>query len=101
MTNPVGSAMSVVLVWRLRRWISWQDAYKILKEDGFDVTIVQNPTTSLAADVAATKLVLATQKLPVILVGHSYRWRGDHGSWKRSQGESARLCRAFADKENR
>jgi pimeloyl-ACP methyl ester carboxylesterase len=33
---------------------------------------VQNPTTSLADDVAATKRVIAEQKGPAILVGHSY-----------------------------
>src|SRR5258707_672612 len=50
----------------------WEDTYKILKSDGYDVSIVQNPTTSLADDVAATKRVLAMQQGPVILVGHSY-----------------------------
>jgi pimeloyl-ACP methyl ester carboxylesterase len=50
----------------------WEDVYKILKKDGYDVSIVQNPTTSLADDVAATKRVVAAQKAPVILVGHSY-----------------------------
>ena len=50
----------------------WEDVYKILKKDGYDVSIVQNPTTSLADDVAATKRVIADQKGPVILVGHSY-----------------------------
>jgi pimeloyl-ACP methyl ester carboxylesterase len=50
----------------------WEDVYRILKKDGYDVTIVQNPTTSLADDVAATKRVIASQKEPVILVGHSY-----------------------------
>jgi pimeloyl-ACP methyl ester carboxylesterase len=50
----------------------WEDVYKILKKDGFDVSIVQNPTTSLADDVAVTKRVIAAQKEPVILVGHSY-----------------------------
>ena len=50
----------------------WAEVYKILKKDGFEVTVVQNPTTSLAADVAVTKLALASQTLPVILVGHSY-----------------------------
>ncbi|MES1159013.1 MAG: alpha/beta hydrolase [Terricaulis silvestris] len=48
------------------------DGYKQLREDGFMVSIVQNPTTSLADDVAATKLVLDGQDKPVILVGHSY-----------------------------
>jgi pimeloyl-ACP methyl ester carboxylesterase len=50
----------------------WEDVYKILKKDGYTVSIVQNPTSSLLDDVAATKRILARQKLPVILVGHSY-----------------------------
>jgi pimeloyl-ACP methyl ester carboxylesterase len=50
----------------------WESVYKILKNDGYDVSVVQNPTLSLADDVAATKLVLAAQDRPVILVGHSY-----------------------------
>src|SRR5437868_846231 len=50
----------------------WEDVYRILRKDGYDVSIVQNPTTSLADDVAATKRVLAEQKSPAILVGHSY-----------------------------
>ncbi len=48
----------------------WEGVYKILKKDGYNVSIVQNPTTSLADDVAATKRVLATptdlQSLSVI-----------------------------------
>jgi pimeloyl-ACP methyl ester carboxylesterase len=50
----------------------WQGVYQQLKKDGYDVTVVQNPTTSLADDVAFTKRVIAEQKTPVILVGHSY-----------------------------
>jgi pimeloyl-ACP methyl ester carboxylesterase len=50
----------------------WEDVYRILKQDGYRVGIVQNPTTSLADDVAATQRVIAEQKGPVILVGHSY-----------------------------
>src|SRR5580658_7278863 len=50
----------------------WEDVYQILKKDGYRVSIVQNPTTSLADDVAATKRVIAEQKGPAILVGHSY-----------------------------
>src|SRR6476659_330660 len=50
----------------------WEDVYRILKKDGYTVTIVQNPTTSLEDDVAVTRRALATQKGPVILVGHSY-----------------------------
>ena len=50
----------------------WEDVYKILRKDGYNVSIVQNPTISLADDVAATKRVVAAQKGPVVLVGHSY-----------------------------
>jgi pimeloyl-ACP methyl ester carboxylesterase len=50
----------------------WEDVYRILKKDGFQVGVVQNPTTSLADDVAVTKRAIAEQKGPVILVGHSY-----------------------------
>jgi pimeloyl-ACP methyl ester carboxylesterase len=50
----------------------WEEVYKLLKKDGYTVTIVQNPTISLADDVAVTKRVLATHDGPVILVGHSY-----------------------------
>jgi pimeloyl-ACP methyl ester carboxylesterase len=50
----------------------WEGVYNILKRDGYDVTIVQNPTTSLADDVAFTKRVIAAQKGKSILVGHSY-----------------------------
>jgi pimeloyl-ACP methyl ester carboxylesterase len=50
----------------------WEDVYKILKKDGYEVSIVQNPTVSLADDVAATRRVIGVQKGPVILVGHSY-----------------------------
>jgi len=50
----------------------WEGVYKILRKDGFAVSIVQNPTISLADDVAVTKRVIAGQAGPVILVGHSY-----------------------------
>jgi pimeloyl-ACP methyl ester carboxylesterase len=50
----------------------WEDVYKILKKDGYKVSIVQNPTSSLADDVTFTKRVIARQDRPVILVGHSY-----------------------------
>jgi pimeloyl-ACP methyl ester carboxylesterase len=50
----------------------WQGVYQILKRSGHNVTIVQNPTTSLADDVAATRRAIAEQDGPVTLVGHSY-----------------------------
>src|SRR6201988_2931120 len=50
----------------------WEGVYGILKKDGYDVSIVQNPTLSLAGDVAATRQIIAQSKNPVVLVGHSY-----------------------------
>ena len=73
MSNLATSMPSVVLVHGgFVDGSGWQAVYQILKKDGYDVSIVQNPTTSLAADVFATRQVLAQQKQPVILVGHSY-----------------------------
>ena len=50
----------------------WEGVYTTLKKTGYNVSIVQNPTISLADDVAVTKRAIATQDGPVILVGHSY-----------------------------
>jgi pimeloyl-ACP methyl ester carboxylesterase len=50
----------------------WEGVYKILTKDGFTVSVVQNPTKSLADDVATTKRIIDAQDGPVILVGHSY-----------------------------
>jgi pimeloyl-ACP methyl ester carboxylesterase len=50
----------------------WEGVYQILRKDGYPVSVVQNPTESLAGDVAATKLVLDGIDGPAILVGHSY-----------------------------
>src|SRR3984893_14074889 len=50
----------------------WEGVYRTLKKDGYNVSIVQNPTLSLADDVAVTKRTLVSQDGPVILVGHSY-----------------------------
>lgn len=50
----------------------WEGVYKILTGKGYKVSVVQNPTVSLADDTAATKRVVAVQDGPVVLVGHSY-----------------------------
>jgi pimeloyl-ACP methyl ester carboxylesterase len=50
----------------------WEGVYRGLKKKGYNVSIVQNPTLSLADDVAVTKRILASQDGPSILVGHSY-----------------------------
>src|SRR5436853_5790292 len=50
----------------------WEGVYNILRKDGYTVAVVQNPTISLADDVAVTKRVIDAQTGPVVLVGHSY-----------------------------
>jgi pimeloyl-ACP methyl ester carboxylesterase len=50
----------------------WEEVYKILKNDGYKVSIVQNPTITLVGDVAAANQVIDAQDGPVVLVGHSY-----------------------------
>jgi pimeloyl-ACP methyl ester carboxylesterase len=50
----------------------WRGVYNDLTARGYRVTIVQNPLTSLADDVAATRRAVKRQDGPVILVGHSY-----------------------------
>ena len=50
----------------------WEGVYNILRKDGYTVAVVQNPTISLADDVAVTKRAIALQTDPVVLVGHSY-----------------------------
>ena len=71
----------------------WEGVYKALKKDGYTVAIVQNPTNSLAEDVAVTKRTIAAQNGPVILVGHSVRWSRDHGSGERPERGRAGLRR--------
>ncbi|MBW4471472.1 MAG: alpha/beta hydrolase [Stenomitos rutilans HA7619-LM2] len=51
---------------------SWQRVIPLLERDGYTVTAVQNPLTSLADDVATTKRVIDAQKGNVVVVGHSY-----------------------------
>ena len=50
----------------------WENVYAILKAHGYNVTMVQNPLTSLEEDVAATQRAIDRQDGPVVLVGHSW-----------------------------
>ncbi|MFI6294674.1 alpha/beta fold hydrolase [Nonomuraea sp. NPDC050790] len=50
----------------------WQGVHALLKNDGYDVAVVQNPTISLDGDAAATRRVIDAGEGPVVLVGHSY-----------------------------
>lgn len=70
---PAGAVKDVVLVHGgFVDGSGWEGVYDILTKDGYKVTIVQNPTTSLADDVAATRRAIEAQDGPTILVGHSY-----------------------------
>jgi len=50
----------------------WSKVYRGLRKDGYNVTVAQIPTTTLAEDIAITKLAISQQPGSVILVGHSY-----------------------------
>jgi pimeloyl-ACP methyl ester carboxylesterase len=50
----------------------WESVYRILKKDGYAVSVVQIPNISLEGDIAATEQIIAAQSGPVLLVGHSY-----------------------------
>lgn len=50
----------------------WRAVADILQRDGYSVSIVQEPETSLADDTAATKRIIESVNAPLILVGHSY-----------------------------
>src|SRR6478735_2463601 len=51
---------------------TWENVYTILTKKGYQVTMVQNPLSSLEDDVAATERALEKQNGPVVLVGHSW-----------------------------
>jgi pimeloyl-ACP methyl ester carboxylesterase len=73
MAELTASPLSIVLVHGgFVDGAGWEGVCNSLKKDGYDVSVVQNPTTSLADDVAATRLVIAQLQGPVVLVGHSY-----------------------------
>jgi pimeloyl-ACP methyl ester carboxylesterase len=50
----------------------WKGVYDLLRREGYNVSVVQNPTLSLEDDVAVTSRVLSAQDGPTVLVGHSY-----------------------------
>ena len=69
----------------------WEGVYKILKKDGYTVAIVQNPTISLADDVAVTKRAIAASERPRD-PRRSLIWRSsDHRSGQRPEGRGLGL----------
>jgi pimeloyl-ACP methyl ester carboxylesterase len=70
---PKGAAHNIVLVHgAFVDQTSWKPVADILTKKGYNVTLVENPLTSLAADVDATKQALAKQHGKTVLVGHSW-----------------------------
>src|ERR1700684_2184470 len=70
---PNGAARNIVLVHgAFVDQTSWKPVADILSKKGYNVTLVDNPLTSLAADVDATKQALARQNGRTVLVGHSW-----------------------------
>jgi len=51
---------------------AWRSVYEGLTTEGYDVTIVRLPMTSIQDDIAATRRAIKAQDGPVVLVGHSY-----------------------------
>jgi len=73
MTNSSQKPVSVVLVHGgFVDGSGWQGVHRQLSNDGYEVIVVQNPTVSLADDVAVTRRAIASARHPVVLVGHSY-----------------------------
>ena len=71
--SPASETANVVLVHdSFIDGSGWLRVYIALKSQGYQVTIVQNPTISLAGDVEVTRRAIAGLQGPVILVGHSY-----------------------------
>src|ERR687893_2040640 len=68
----------------------WRGVYDLLREDGHEVRVVQNPTVSLQEDVAATKLIIGEHSDPVVLVGHSYGGTGITAAGKDPKGAGPR-----------
>ncbi len=70
---PIGAAHNIVLVHgAFVDQTSWKPVADILTKKGYNVTLVENPLTSLAADVDATEKALAKQSGKTVLVGHSW-----------------------------
>lgn len=70
---PAGAAHNIVLVHgAFVDQTSWKPVADILTARGYHVTLVENPLTSLAADVEATRRALAQQNGRTVLVGHSW-----------------------------
>ena len=71
-TTPVAKPSIVLVPGAYEDGSIWTKVIALLQAKGFQVTAVPIPLTSLAADVAMTRSVLARQGGPVILVGHSW-----------------------------
>lgn len=72
LASPTGIKNVVLVHGAFADGSGWEAVADILKKDGYTVSVVQQPETSFAEDVKATKAVINRQSEPVVLVGHSY-----------------------------
>jgi pimeloyl-ACP methyl ester carboxylesterase len=70
--NSIGTRNIVLVHGAFADGSGWESVFKILKSRGYNVTMVQNPLSSLEDDVAATERIIEKQDGPVVLVGHSW-----------------------------
>jgi pimeloyl-ACP methyl ester carboxylesterase len=71
-SNPKGIKNIVFVHGAFADGSSWAKVIPLLQTKGYNVIAVQNPLTSFADDVAATKRAIALMNDPILLVGHSY-----------------------------
>lgn len=94
---PAGAIKNVVLVHgAFADGSGWQPVAEILAKDGYKVSVVQHPETSLEDDVAATNRVLDALDGPAVLVGHSYGGMVISGAGNNPQVKTLVYVAAFA-----
>jgi pimeloyl-ACP methyl ester carboxylesterase len=94
---PAGAIKNVVLVHgAFADGSGWQAVAEILAKDGYKVSVVQHPETSLEDDVAATDRVLDALDGPAVLVGHSYGGMVISGAGNNPHVKSLVYVAAFA-----
>lgn len=71
-STPVNKPIIVLVHGAFADAFGWESVITILQRHGYDVIAVENPLSSLAADIETTRRVIDAQKGPVVLVGHSY-----------------------------
>jgi len=98
-TSPTSPTTVVLVHGAFADGSSWNKIIPKLQAKGLNVVSVQNPLTSLADDVAATRRVLDAQTGPVVLVGHSWGWMVITQAGNHERVKSLVYVAAFAPSE--